>query len=958
MSRQQIGPDRAADSVPTVRISVLGPLAIQVDGVPESVGPPLRQAVLACLSAQAGTVVSKEQLMDAVWGERLPGNASGNIHTYIARLRKQLEPGHRQRAVDGVLATVHGGYCLRLPPAHLDSTRFLTLRARARAERAPAPEAAAGMLREALAMWRGTPLHGVPGPFAAAERQRLQGLRLATLEEYGELLLDLDRPDIVVQELSPVTRDHPLRESAHLLLMRALERGGHRDEALEVYERVREGLDEELGVRPGAALIEARDRLRGGTVRPDGNGPPDGRRAIGRAAGPAAPAVQPRRYPPPRPGRFVGRQRALDELASALGPGDRPRVCVVTGGAGTGKTTLALEWAHRVADTFPDGCLYAELRGFSFSDPPPTAAETLYDFLVALGVTFDQIPRTVSARAALFRSLTEQRRLLVLLDDARTGDDVLPMLPAGRGCATLVTSRRRLDTLVVRHAAQPLLLGPMDHRDARALLDMCAGPERTEAEPEEADALVEYCVRLPLAISMVGNRALSSPQLPLQELLTRIRRYGSRLDALSSAQPETGADLRTVFRASAAELSAPARRAFCLLSLFPGTHVDPAAAGALLDRTPREAAALLSELVSDNLLATAGPERYRFHDLLREFAGELAEELLDARESAAARERLLRWTLHAAREASRLIEPRALHDRFPVRPTPWSVGGPTDRSGAVRWLAVHQHDLVATAELAYRLGRYDVAWRLPAILTAWFYLRKNWALWLRLLRTGARAARRAGATAGLAQIRAGAGLAHLDLGHYRQARRQLTRAAAEFQRLDDQWQLGTVLVPLGDLYLRTHRFDQALHTFESARRCYQRAGDEWGAAWALSALGRALLATGHPGRAVAALERALRVWRTAGYTRGEADSMMQLGQAHLAADRPREARRFLSRADRMYESLGDTYRHAQALVWLGRLYRQYGDLSSAREAWRTALSVFEALGAPDAAECGRLLEEG
>lgn len=991
-----------------VRIGVLGSLTVEVDGVRHSSGPPLRQAVLVRLASPCGSVVSKEQLMDAVWGEELPGNASGNLHTYIAALRKQLDPGHKQRATDGVLATVAGGYCLRLPPAHLDSTGFLDLCALARTLRDRDPDAAARQFRAALDLWRGTPLQGVPGPFAQAERERLTALRLSAVEDYARLMTGLDRTDIVVQELTQVIRDHPLRESAHALMMTALERGGQRDEAMRLYERLDRRLRAELAVRPGARLRELYRQLReGSALRVPGPGgarapgAPAASAAFGGQAGPAAPGVPtaPAAVPaapgdraaphrsaapaaspppgaaahapaagsghgadmrqlPPRAGRFVGRERELARLGEVLtAAGEGPRLCLVTGSAGTGKTTLAMEWAHRGIEKFPDGCLHVELRGFHPGAPPLSAGEALYDFLVALGVAPDRIPLTGTARSALFRSLTKDRRLLVLLDDAHSTEQVLPLLPTGAGCATLVTSRRRLDTLVVRNGAHALFLGPMSHEGARELLDACAGVGRTRPEPTAADELVRYCAGLPLAVAVIGNRVVSSPGMPLSALLERVRAGGNRLDVLSSGLPDTGVDLRTVFRASVEELSPRAREAFRLLGLFPGTHIDLRAAGALLNRSARESAAILAELTANTLLTEAGPDRYRFHDLLGEFAREEAEALLTEEELAGARLRLLRWTLHAVGEASALIAPRPVRDLLPARPTPWSAGGPTDRRGAVRWLAAHQHSLVAISELALNCGQYDLAWRIPVALTSWFYLHKNWSLWLRSLRVGASAARRAQSREGQAQIRAASGLAHLYLRHYRRARKQLVRAAAEFQRTGEDWQLGTVLVPLGDLYLRTGRPAQAAHAYETARRAYQRADDHWGTAWALSALGRALMAAGDPGRATNALQRAMGHWHKSGYPRGEADAMMHLGQAHLTRGSVRDAERYLHRADALYQSLGDGYRHAQALVWIGRLRAATGDRAGAREAWRCAQEVFEGLGAPGGAECSRLLSD-
>ncbi|MFI9722223.1 BTAD domain-containing putative transcriptional regulator [Streptomyces sp. NPDC052396] len=433
---------------------LLGPVGIRLRGRPVRPGPPRQQAVLGILLLRPGQPVAPDELVAGVWGDEAPDRALGSLRTYAWALRALLEPGRAVREPGRVLVSDRGGYTLRVPAESVDTTLFERRLGAAREARERGEVAVAhGLLAEALALWGGEPLSGVPGPHAERQRTRLAGLRLTALERYFACALDLGMHQGAVPELAALAQEHPLDEKLRCLLMRALAGCGRQAEALRVYDGMRRLLADELGVPPGRELTALRVELStGGT---------EGRRATDRPA-----------RLPPESAAFTAPRAILDQAERVLrgatldqGVAVAVAVAVITGTGGTGgagRTALAVQLAHRAADAFPDGQLFADLRGTG--PQPADSADILADFLRSLGVPAGEVPGETEQRAALYRSMLAGRRVLVVLADTADAAQVTPLLPGTPGCAVLVTGRSRV---LVLPGAVHYSLGPWHRTGGR-----------------------------------------------------------------------------------------------------------------------------------------------------------------------------------------------------------------------------------------------------------------------------------------------------------------------------------------------------------------------------------------------------------------------------------------------------------------------------------------------------------
>ncbi|HEX7164692.1 MAG TPA: BTAD domain-containing putative transcriptional regulator, partial [Trebonia sp.] len=500
-----------------LRVGVLGPVTVWRDSHEVTAGQPRQLAVLGVLASRANHVVSRGELVDAVWGDQPPASVDSGIYTYVAGLRRVLEPDRprrdpdKSRRVPGqVLVSSGGGYLLRLSPDALDANQFEESLSRSRELRAAGDlRGAAQVVDEGLALWRGQPFAGVPGPFADSERLRLTELRTTAAEERADLLLAQGQPAAAVPELTTLVAEHPLRERARGLLMIALYRCGRQAEALRVYHSAREQLAEDLGIDPGTELARIHQRVLAMDPALDmpaeaqaaepvwltpqaAESAPPGRTG---AAEPAAPRAAPSAAPaesapspaqlPPEPAGFVGRTVELDWLRALL-PGESPAdgqappsspIALITGTAGVGKTTLAIRFARQAGPLFPDGQLYVNLRGFDPAGAPMRPGTALQWFFDALGVSAVNVPSALEAQSALLRTLLDGKRMLLLLDNAHDADQVRPLLPGSAGCMVLVTSRSQLTGLVVE-GARPVPLDVLDAREAAELVASRLGAER------------------------------------------------------------------------------------------------------------------------------------------------------------------------------------------------------------------------------------------------------------------------------------------------------------------------------------------------------------------------------------------------------------------------------------------------------------------------------------------------
>ena len=651
----------SAGGVGALRVGLLGPLDVWVGGRPVVVTASRLRTLLAVLAVSAGRVVSVHRLAVAMWDADLPGDVRGAVQTYVARLRRVLG--------GPLIGTSPDGYVLRVAPDRVDALRFVRLLEAAAAAQEVARER--GLLAEALGLWRGMPFEGMrSGWLAQGEARRLTERYLGATERRVDLDLADGRAGELVAELTDLTARYPLRESLWVRLLVALDRCGRPAEALERYEAVRVRLAEELGADPGpelqrlhAQLLAARpphpapspppsrDGVETAVAEPVGQAPelapvgqPLGPQALeaGRdGMGAGSWRVVPRQLPADVHG-FTGRERELAGLAGLLGGGDHEGaargpvvVSAVVGTAGVGKSALAIHAAHRVAERFPDGQLYVNLQGAAAGLEPLVPGEVLGRWLRALGVDPGAIPAEVEEAAALWRSQTAGRRLLVVVDDAADAVQVRPLLPGSPGCGVVVTSRRVLASL---EGAQHLHLDVLAPTEAVQLLGRLAGPVRVAAEPEAAAEVARLCGQLPLAVRIAGGRLAARPGWPVARLAERLADAHRRLDELELA----GTGVRASFTVSVEQLRAgpdptdrSAAAAFGLLGLPDGPELGIPAAARLLDQPEQAAERVLERLADAHLVETPAPGRYRLHDLLRLYARELAQQHPRPRRAAA-----------------------------------------------------------------------------------------------------------------------------------------------------------------------------------------------------------------------------------------------------------------------------------------------------------------------------------
>lgn len=641
--------------------------------------------------------------------------------------------------------------------------------------------------------------------------------------------------------------------------------------------------------------------------------------------------------------QFVGREQELRELMGLLDGARRTGTVVITaldGSAGIGKTTLALHWAHRVKDEFPDGQLHVNLRGF---DPrePMDAGQALHGFLQALGVDANAIPVDLDSRAALYRSLLAERRMLIVLDNARSSDHVRPLLPASASCVVLITSRRRLDGLTVREGAYRIALDVLSRVDAMALLAARVGARRLEAEPAAAAELIELCARLPLALSIAAARAAGQPGLPLSALVGELRDERHRLDVLDLG--DTDLSLRAVFSWSITVLSPAAAKLFRLLGVHPGPDIDLYACGALAGTTSRARELLneLNELTGAHLIAEYVPGRFRFHDLLRAYATEQSAQDEYAGERAEAAETILKFYLHLALLADRIIQPcrdgvvRDAEDEIRFDAPEFT----TYRDG-IAWFAEETGTLLALVTFAADHGFATYAWQLAWACTTFLRRTSRWNERVMVHRTALAATRRSGDRMGEATALRHLAPAIARLGHHDEALGYLREAAEIFASLDDD--KGAVSAHLS--WVRVFEAQQNhVKALDHARQAWRlvRDGDDLLALGsALTAMGKQLSLLGRQAEALPLSVEALGYYSTLGHPEGEADVLLNIGEIEQRLGHHEQALSRYQRSLDIDRSLGDRYWEAVALDHLGDALLATDDRPSAEYAWRQSLAIF------------------
>ncbi len=674
--------------------------------------------------------------------------------------------------------------------------------------------------------------------------------------------------------------------------------------------------------------------------------------AGGTSTGPGAPSAVPRQLPTGIP-YFAGRASELTHLDAALddvrGPAATGVIISAIGGtAGVGKTALALHWAHKIAHRFPDGQLYANLRGFdAASGKPADPADALRGFLDALGVHPERLPGDLEGLAALYRSVLADRRMLVLLDNAADVAQVRPLLPASRDCLVIVTSRRELSALAAREGARLLRLDVLTASEANELLVTRLGVERAAAEPFAVTQLAALCARLPLALSVVVARAAAAPQLPLAALAAELTELGGRLDALDVGDP--AANVRTVISLSYRYLDAAPQRMFRLLGLHPGPDISVAAAASLAGMSVADARNALRDLARASLLMETVPGRYAFHDLLRAYAAEQATTPEGVRNTTI---RMLDHYLHTAHRAHQVLYP----GRELIELGPPAAGVLREefsgKASALAWLECESQVLLKVIDLAAREGHDRHAWRLPVVLWTYHNVCGHWHDGARVHREALAAAERAGDAGGQAFVLRGLGSFAMSLGDWAQAHRCLAGAQRIFAELGDELGLARTNVILSQTLEYQGRYADALAALGDALRLAESApADPYMRLVRASALNGSAwnnVQLGELSRARADCLQAIELCRAIGYTPGEAGTWDTLGVTWQRLGDHAAAVRCFLHAVALDREMGNRYDLAMVLAHLGETYAETGDISGARDAWAESAAILNGLHHPAA----------
>jgi tetratricopeptide (TPR) repeat protein len=644
---------------------------------------------------------------------------------------------------------------------------------------------------------------------------------------------------------------------------------------------------------------------------------------------------------------FTGRAAQLKELTSLLDRSDTVVISTINGTAGAGKTALAVHWSHQVAERFPDGQLYVNLRGFDPSGLPVQPAEAIRGFLDALGVPAGRIPAGLAEQAALYRSQLADRRILVVLDNARDTSQVRPLLPGSSRCLTVITSRDHLGGLIVSEGAHAVPLDLMSTGEAYDLLANRLGPERLAGEPQAVSDLIELCAHLPLALSIVAARATLSPTLSMAELVRQLRDVRDRLRALDIG--DTSVNLEAVFSWSYRTLSDAAARMFRLLGLHPGPDISVSAAASLAGSPPGEARAVLAELVKAQLLTEPSTGRFTYHDLLRAYSADRARQEEPESERLAALRRMLDHYLHTAHAATLLLNPP--NDRLSLTEPEAGVcvDELADDEQARQWFTVERPVFPAAIDRAADAGLDSHAWQLAWSVTIFCIRAGHWAQMVTTQLVAIAAAERAGEPHGQAWSLRELGRAYIRLGRYPEAQDTLQRALELDELLGDLSGQARTHNNLGIVCSAQGDHATALEHGKSAYALFRTAGHRVGQAEALNSIGWAYSQLGQHTEALRYCEQALDLHRAVGSRHGEADTWDSLGYAHHHLGAYAQAVTCYHNALALFEKLSARHPQADTLIRLGDAHQAAGDLPAAHLAWQRALPILDDLHHPDAA---------
>jgi DNA-binding SARP family transcriptional activator len=909
-----------------IRFAVLGPLRAWRADEELDLGPRQQRLLLAVLLVHPDQPVGLGELISALWGENAPASATNVLHRNVGQLRRVLEPDLPLRASGEWLLRDGGGYRLRVDAESSDVPRFRLFAARARTAAARGADTeAVRLFADALRLWRGPCAQGLGRghpeyeDFTALNRECL-----SAAAEAADAALRCGAFRDVLPLLRGVAPYDPLNEELHARLILLLAASGAQAEAVQVYRSLVERLADELGIDPGPRLREAL------------------RQALGEDV-PEPVAVRPAQLPKDL-ATFSGRDAELTGMLTSLRRREHPMsLALIDGMPGAGKTTVAVRLAYEAIADFPDGQLFVNLRGFDPSGAVMETAEALRGFLYALGTPSNRIPADLDAQTGLYRSLLKDKRMLVVLDNARDVEHVQPLIPGSPDCLTIVTSRNRLTGLVTTECGQAFTLDPMPVAEARAMVALRLGAGRGARESDAVDRIVEMCGRLPLALAIAAARAAAYPDVPLSAIARELRDAQGGLDAF--AYDDTS-DLRAVFSWSYRALSPRAARLFRLLARHRGPDISLATSASVLGDDPRTTRAAIAELTRTRLMTEHKPGRFQFHDLVRAYGLELGDELDTDEDRAAARLRTADHYLHSGHHVRLLLQPHQAS--LPLgAPAPGVIPESVPNADrAMAWFIAEQHVLRDFVEHAAADGLGDHAWRVALDMQEFFQRRGMHLSWAATMRTALTAARGTGDRVGEARaLRSLAGAYYFmgdverSLDHLRATEELLAELGWVAEQAYVQRSIGHVLARRG--FGGGGDYPAAFEHYERAHRLYLAMDHQLGVAISLEGMGVCALRLDRFDEALDLLGQAMSTFKLTDDRHGEANCWSELGKAHARLTLYDEAIACFRRAVDLYHAQASLVGEVESLVLLGDALVDSGNQRQARGVWLEAAGLIE-----------------
>ncbi|WP_084772442.1 AfsR/SARP family transcriptional regulator [Nonomuraea candida] len=914
---------------------LLGALEVTGSGKNIELGGTRQQITLATLLLNADRPVALSRLMEAIYGDEPPATSRAQVQICISGLRRLFEA----HGDPNMIVTRPQGYALRADPDKIDARVFESLLAKARKLRDTRDlEGAIQHYRRALGLWRGPALDGIESRLLQSIAGQLTEQRITANEDCIQLELELGRHHELVGELTGLVSVHPLRERFIAQLMTALYRSGRQAESLQVYRDARRMMIDELGIEPNEQLQQLESAILTADDSLDAPPPP-----------PAQIVLDHRLTHTPVPGMlpagiadFIGRQDQIDAIKKRLTESADGAarfalpIVAIAGRAGIGKTTVAVHAAHSVAAHFPDGQLFAHMHGGV--SRPVSPMQVLERFLRALGVSGTALPETLEERAEMYRMLLADRRMLIVLDDAASESQVIPLLPGNPDSAVIVTSRSRLGGLA---GATQVNLDLFDSAQSIDLLSRIAGADRVEAEPEAAAALAGLCGHLPLALRIAGARMVARPHWGVEQLVERLRDEARRLDELMHGEMGIRASLSLTYEA----ISEPARRLFRRLAILDAHIFSAWTSAALLDEPLADVQDLLDDLADAQLIEVLGTGRhvgvqYRFHDLIRVYARErlAAEETPAMRADALAR--VLRALLHLTMAARRqeygpspASNPQAEIDSpLPDELVERLVAKP------IAWFERERHVLLAGIRQAAQAGFVELCWRLAMNAEAFFELRVYLDDWRETHEIALEAARAGEDKRGQAEMLYARGSLSLIEQRFDDAARDFESALALFREIGDELQTARTTRDIAVLERMNGQMDRAMERLEQALKIFSDIGDQIAAAHTLHNLAQIRVDCDDIDGAKMLLTEALVRSRSGGNRRVTAQVLHRMGHVHLRAREVAIAAGTFEESLAVVQEIGDTIGEAFALHGFGVARLRQGRLAEAEPLLRDALT--------------------